>query len=281
MTTSNPDDILIPSSGDFAAWPRSHDACIAVDWDGTCKDTMAPKWAKGFNLAIPQIWPQLAPYQEAIDRVCWQVNLVEETAGVQRFVALKIMMARWAAMGLPVPDLSAFSQAVEDVIRRGERHGIDTYRRLQAQYGYDDSPLRWSDLSDRIIAENTRDAKLFEGCREALEGVAGRADLLVVSASKTQAVREDLIRDRMGHLFGALLAQDFLPKPGILKGLSGRYRRLLFVGDTREDIRSAASAGVPLFLVEVGQEARSWAKAPEVFDRFLRGETFPGGVVKG
>lgn len=275
-----PSDILIPASGDFGAWPKAHPHCLAVDWDGTCKDTMVPKWAKGFNLAIPQIWPALAPYQKEIDRVCWQVNLVDETAGVQRFVALKIMMGKWAAMGLPVPDLSRFAQAVDDVSTRGEKHGIDTYKRLQSQYGYDDSPLRWSDLSDRIIAENTRDARLFGHCREALVGVAGQADLLVVSASKTEAVRRDILHDQMAHLFAALLAQDFLPKGGILKGLAARYERVLFVGDTQEDVRAAKSAGVPLFLVKVGDEAPSWAKAPDVFARFLRGELQPGEVIR-
>jgi phosphoglycolate phosphatase-like HAD superfamily hydrolase len=274
-------DILIPASGDYSAWPKGHDCCIAVDWDGTCKDTMVPKWRAGFNLAIPKIWPALAPYQKEIDRVCWDVNLVEETAGVQRFVGLTIMMARWKKMGLPAPDLSAFTRAVQDVSARGEKHGIDTYRRLQSQYGYDDTPLLWSDLSDKFIAENSKDAKLFDNCREALEGAAGRADLLVVSASKTQAVRDDLIRDGMAHLFQALLAQDFLPKPGILKGLVAHYSRILFVGDTQEDVRAARAAGVPLFLVKVGEEGASWAKAPAVFERFLRGEDFPGGVVRG
>jgi phosphoglycolate phosphatase-like HAD superfamily hydrolase len=279
MTT--PDDILIPSSGDFEAWPKAHEVCIAVDWDGTCKDTMVPKWTRGFNWAIPKIWPALAPFQKEIDRVCWDVNLVEETAGVQRFVGLTIMMARWKAEGLPAPDLSAFTRAVADVTSRGEKHGIDTYRRLQSQYGYDDSPLRWSDLSDRLIAGNTRDARLFGNCREALEAVAPRADLLVVSASKTQAVRQDLLRDRMAHLFRALLAQDFLPKPGILKGLAARYARVLFVGDTQEDVRAAAAAGVPLFLVKVGEEAASWARAPEFFGRFLRGEAFTSMAIIG
>ena len=90
-------DVLIPESGRFDAWPKVHDACIAVDWDGTCKDTMVPKWTKGFNLAIPRIWPQLAPHQEAVDEVCYRVNLVDDaTAGVQRFVALRVMMRIWA-----------------------------------------------------------------------------------------------------------------------------------------------------------------------------------------
>jgi phosphoglycolate phosphatase-like HAD superfamily hydrolase len=183
-------------------------------------------------------------------------------------------------MGLPAPDLSAFTRAVGDVSTRGEKHGIETYKRLQSQYGYDDSPLRWSDLSDRIIAENTKDARLFDNCREALEGALGRADILVVSASKTEAVRRDILHDRMAHLFRALLAQDFLPKPGILKGLAKRYARVLFVGDTREDERAAAAAAVPLYLVKVGDEAASWAKAPAVFERFLRGELAAGQVVR-
>jgi len=263
-------DILVPASGDFDAWRRDHPACVAVDWDGTCKDTMVPKWTRGFNLALPKVWPQLAPFQKQIDEVCHQVNLVDETAGVQRFVALKIMMGKWAAMGLPAPDLSRFFRAVEDVEARGEKHGVETYRRLQAQYGYDETPLRWSDLSDRIIADSTKDAKVFENCREALEAVADRADLLVVSASKTEAVRRDLIEDGFAGLFKALLAQDFLPKPGILKGLAERYERVLFVGDTQEDVRAARAAGVELHLIRAGDEAASWAEARGAFEEFLR-----------
>jgi phosphoglycolate phosphatase-like HAD superfamily hydrolase len=280
MTNPSPPDILIPASGDYAAWTKSSPYCIAVDWDGTCKDTMVPKWTKGFNLAIPQIWPELAPYQEQIDKVCWDVNLVEDTAGIQRFVGLTVMMARWGEMGLPVPDLSAFTKAVQDVSARGEKHGIDTYRRLQAQYGYDETPLLWSELSDEIIAANSRDAKVFDNCREALEGVVGRADVLVVSASKTEAVRHDIVEDRMTHIFKALLAQDFLPKPNILQGLVKLYEHVLFLGDTQEDVRSAKAAGVPLYRINAGDEAASWAKAPEVFNRFLQNEPLDGSVIQ-
>lgn len=270
MVDASCPDILVPASGDFDAWPGDHPACIAVDWDGTCKDTMVPKWTRGFNLAIPEIWPRLAPYQKQIDEVCCQVNLVDDTAGVQRFVALKIMMGKWAAMGLPAPDLDAFFRAVRDVEARGEKHGIETYRRLKSQYGYDDTPLRWSDASDRIIAASTRDARVFEGCREALEAAASKTDLLVVSASKTEAVRRDLIADGMAGLFKALLAQDFLPKPGILAGLAERYEQVLFVGDTQEDVRAAGAAGVGLYLIQPGDEAASWARAPKAFEEFLR-----------
>ena len=264
--------ILVPESGDFGAWSRRHEACIAVDWDGTCKDTMVPKWTRGFNLAIAQVWPQLASRQKRIDDVCYDVNLVDDrTAGVQRFVALKIMMGRWAAAGLPVPELDAFFRAVDDVEARGDTHGVETYRRLQGEYGYDDSPLRWSDLSDRIITDSTRSAVVFDNCRGALEAAARRADLLVVSASKTEAVRQDLLADGMEDLFAALLAQDFLPKPGILRGLAERYGRVLFVGDTQHDIRAAASAGVPIYRIRTGEEAASWSRATSVFERFLDG----------
>jgi len=265
-------DILIPESGDFEAWEATRDVCIAVDWDGTCKDTMVPKWTRGFNLAVPEIWPALRPYQPRIDEVCYEVNITEEaTAGVQRFVALKIMMRRWAEMGLPVPDLERFFAAVDAVEQRGEKHGVATYERLRAEFGYDDSPLRWSDLSDRVIAESTRDAVVFPHCRETLSSIAVEADLVVVSASKTEAVRADLERDDMVGLFRALLAQDFLPKSGTLRGLAGRYERVLFVGDTQHDVRAARSAGVPIYLVAVGREGESWAAAGAVVRRFIAG----------
>jgi len=266
------DDILIPETGDFDAWERTSDVAVAVDWDGTCKDTMVPKWTRGFNWALTEIWPQLKPHQKVIDEVCYRVNMVDDTAGVQRFVALMIMMREWARMGLPVPDLEKFFRAVETVEETGERHGVATYRKYRAEFGYDDSPLRWSDRSDEIIAESVTDAKVFANCREVLEGLHGRADLIIVSASKTEAVRDDLINDKMAHLFKALCAQDFLPKKGILAGLTGRYSRTVFLGDTKQDVAAAKAAGVPVYLVRVGDEAASWAGARPVLDRFLAGE---------
>jgi len=266
-------DILIPASGDFDAWPARHATCIAVDWDGTCKDTMVPKWTRGFNLAVGDVWPALAPHQEAVDEVCYRVNIVDPaTAGIQRFVALKVMMGLWRDMGLPVPDLSRFFRAVERVEARGETHGAETYRALQAEFGYDESPLKWSDLSDRHIAEASRSARVFEHVEATLEAVAAKADLVVVSASKTDAVRQDLLDHGMAPLFQALCAQDFLPKPGILGGLVKKYARVVFLGDTQHDVRAAAPHGVPVYLIRTGDEDTSWADAGAVLKRFIAGD---------
>lgn len=262
-------DILIPASGDFTAWEKTSDYCLAVDWDGTCKDTMVPKWTQGFNLALTEIWPALKPHQDVVDDVCYKVNMLEDTAGVQRFVALMIMMRRWAGMGLPVPGLAAFFRAVEAAEERGDQHGVATYQSLQAEFGYDDSPLRWSERSDELIEEAVKDADVFPNCREVLENAAHGMDLVVVSASKTEAVRNDLLRENMTHLFKALCAQDFLPKKGILEGLAARYDRILFIGDTKHDIEAAETAGVPIFLVRTGDEAASWQEAAAIIGQFV------------
>lgn len=263
--------ILIPQSSDFDAWERSHDAALAVDWDGTCKDTMGAKWTQGFNLAIPRVWPALAPYQQQIDEVCYRENLAPGAVSAQRFLMLRKMMGIWKQMGLPVPDLSAFFRAVEHVEQTGQSHGVATYRRLQSQFGHNDSPMRWSNLSDELIAQAVRNVRVFPHCREVLAGLAGRADLLVVSASKTEAVRQDLVADDMTGLFRALLAQDFLPKKGCLLGLVRKYDRVMFVGDGPGDKTTAAEAGVPFFEVRTADEAASWLEAKEVLGRFVDG----------
>lgn len=262
--------ILIPESGDFDAWEKTHNVCLALDWDGTCKDTMVPKWTQGFNWALTETWPALKPHQEVIDDVCYKVNMLEDTAGVQRFVALMIMMRRWAGMGLPVPDLETFFKAVEAVEVRGDQHGVTTYQALQAEYGYDDAPLRWSERSDELIEEAVKDADVFPNCREVLENAAHNMDLVVVSASKTEAVHNDLARENMAHLFKALCAQDFLPKKGILTGLAARYDRVLFLGDTKHDIEAAEATAVPIFIIRTGDEAASWKEAANVIEGFAQ-----------
>jgi phosphoglycolate phosphatase-like HAD superfamily hydrolase len=261
----------IPRSGDFHAWPKAHDIAVAVDWDGTCKDTMVPKWTRGFNSAFTRIWPALLPHQAAVDKACWDINLVEHTAGVPRFVGLKLIMARLASQGLPVPEVSRFVAAVDFVEKTGEKHAMETYRRLQARFGYDDAPLAWSDESDRLIAEAVKDAKVFDNCHRVLDSFRDKADLIVVSASKTEAVLADLKQDGMAYLFKALLAQDFLTKKATLAGLKQRYSRVMFIGDTQHDLHAGQDNGVPVFLVKVGDEGRSWIEAEGVLAKFVAG----------
>lgn len=262
----------MPESCDFEAWRREHDVCVAIDWDGTCKDTMVAKWTRGFNVAMTQIWPELRPYQQQVDDVCYRVNIVEETAGVMRFVSLKLMMKRLESMGLPVPDLERFFRAVDAVEQRGEMHGVETYMRLQKEFGYDDSPIRWSNLSDHFIAFAVKEAPIFDHCKETLESLHEKADLVVVSAAKSLAVRQDLLEHDMAGLFKALCGQDFLPKKGILAGLVERYARVMFIGDTQHDVRAAHAAGIPIYLVVTGDEAASWLAAGPVIERWVAGE---------
>jgi phosphoglycolate phosphatase-like HAD superfamily hydrolase len=247
------------------------DAAVAVDWDGTCKDTMGVKWRQGFNLALPRIWPALAPYQREIDEVCYRENLAPGAMSAQRFLMLRKMMGMWKEMGLPVPDLAAFFRAVEDVERRGESHGTANYRRLAERFGYDDSAMRWSDLSDELIARASRAAPIFANCREVLAGLVDRADLLVVCAAKSRGVHQDLVNDRLADLFKALLAQDFLPKKGCLAGLAKKYDRVIFVADGKGDMDAAAAAGVSSFEIRIGDEAASWLDAKDVLRRFVDG----------
>ena len=266
-------DIIIPIPADFESWPKTHDTCIAVDWDGTCKDTQMPKWTKCFNRAMTDIWPQLKPFQKQVDHVCYRVNIADpRTAGVQRLVALKFMMPMLRSMGAPAPDLAKFVAAVDHVEAAGEQHCVATYRKYQPRFGYDDAPLRWSDLCDTYFHEAAKTAKLFDHCRETLEAIHRDCDLLVVSASKTESVLADVKRDRMTHLFRALCAQEFLPKKGIIGGLAKRYRRVLFIGDMQHDVEAAHPWGVPVLLVTPGAEGESWKAALPVLQRFIAGD---------
>jgi soluble P-type ATPase len=266
-----PMPILVPQPGDFDAWKKTHDAVVAVDWDGTCKDTMVAKWTKGFNFAITRVWPALAPHQKKIDEVCYQQNLAPGAVSANRFLMLRKMMGMWKQAGLTTTDLSKFSKALDHVQQAGLSHSTATYRKLQGQFGYDDAPLRWSDLSDDLIAEAVKSVHVFPHVREVLEGVMDRADLVVVSASKGEAVRQDIVDDKMEGLFKAMLAQDFLPKKQCLLGLKKKYAKVLFVADGAGDRTTAGEAGVGFFEVRIGDEAASWLEAKGVLEKFVNG----------
>jgi soluble P-type ATPase len=263
--------ILIPQSGDFEAWKKKHDRVVAVDWDGTCKDTMGVKWRQGFNLAMTRVWPALAPYQREIDEVCYRENLAPGARSANRFLMLGRMMVMWKEMGLPVPELGNFCRAAEHVEESGLSHSVETYRGLMGRFGHDDSAMRWSDLSDELIAKASHGAPIFANCREVLSEFVGRVDIVVVSAAKSKAVAQDLANDGMEHLFMALLGQDFLPKKGCLAGLKKKYGRVIFVADGKGDMAIAAGVGVKSFEIRLGEEAASWLDVRKVVNAFLKG----------
>ncbi|GEM_PF-6085265 len=262
--------IIVPPSGDFNAWTRVHPALLAIDWDGTCKDTMSAKWRQGFNLAVPKVWPALTPYQDRIDELCYQLNLAPGAVTANRFLMLRRMMNIWKDEGMPVPDLAGFPKAVEHVESSGLSHSVNTYRSLMDRFGFDDAPLRWSDVSDDFIAQASRTAPIFPNCRETLSRFADRADIVVVSAAKNKAVADDLVNDDMEHLFQALLAQDFLPKKGTLTGLAKKYDRVLFIADGKGDMAIAATVGVQSFEIRLGEEAQCWIEVRDVIKDFLK-----------
>lgn len=264
--------LIIPAPGDYNAWPKSHDAAVAVDWDGTVKDTMGIKWKQGFNLAITTVWPELKPHQKQIDEICYRENLAPGSHSAQRFLMLRKMWPMWAAMGLPMPDLNKFFAAIEQVEQSGASHGTATYRKLQPQFGYDDSPMRWSDLSDELVAKASPFAQVFANCREVLAGIKGRADVVVVCAAKSTGVYQDIQHDKLEDLFLALLSQDFAPKGRILEGLAKRYARVIFVADGASDRVLAEQAGVPFHEIRLGEAAQSWLEARDVLERFIAGK---------
>lgn len=264
--------ILVPSPGDYSAWTKKHDIAIAVDWDGTCKDTMGIKWKQGFNLAVTKVWPALAPFQKQVDEICYRENLAPGAVSAQRFLMLRKMMGMWKGMGLPVPDLAKFSKAIDHVEQLGQSHGTETYRKLQGQFGYDDTPMRWSDLSDELIGAASPTAPIFPNCIATLEKFKSRADLVVVSAAKSSAVKHDLIHDKMEHLFLALLGQDFAPKKSCLIGLKQKYGKIMFTADGAGDRAIAQAAGVMFHEIRIGDEAASWIDAGSAIEKFLASE---------
>ena len=113
--------------------------------------------------------------------------------------------------------------------------------------------------------------------RQSLEKLQGKADLLVVSATPTEALQREWEEHDLAKYVAAICGQELATKKEMLTAAK-RYKpqHTLMVGDAPGD-HNAAQANQALFYpINPGAEEVSWKRFyDEGIDRFLNG-TFAG-----
>lgn len=115
--------------------------------------------------------------------------------------------------------------------------------------------------------------------REGLARAAGRADLMVVSATPLDALRREWAEHGLADHMDLIAGQEDGTKLQHLQQAAlGRYpsHKVLLIGDAPADRDTAAAAGVLFYPINPGGEAASWRRFhDEALDRFLSG-TYAG-----
>ncbi len=172
----------VPTSA--AAFDKKHDFLVAVDSDGCAMDAMT---FKHLNCFTPEIirFADLEAVQPIVEQTEQFVNLYSKWRGLNRFPALLMVLdmvrdrPETEAAGVTVPpmdDLRAFCQSKRPMSNAGlaaaiGETGSDELRRV----------MDWSNAVNASVAKLAHGVKPFPSVKAALDMMAKRADVIVVS----------------------------------------------------------------------------------------------------
>ena len=134
----------------------------------------------------------------------------------------------------------------------------------------------WTHLVNGMVAIRVHDVPPFPHVRESLETIAGKADVMVVSATPNEALEREWAEHGIARYAGMICGQEMGKKAEHIKhGAGGRYDadKILMVGDAPGDMKAAKANDALFYPVNPGDEAACWQRLhDEALDKFLAGE---------
>lgn len=253
------------------------DFLICVDSDGCAMDTMNSKHVNYFGPILVDCYGLQEIRAEVLKR--WNtINLYSMTRGINRFLALKLLLEELSAAGLYQEDISCFAAWAETA------ESLSNAALTNACEGADqDGSLRlaltWSEQVNRAIRDLGGGHQVFAGVAEALAGMAAAADIAVVSSANQEALEAEWADFAgQGHISRIMSQNDGSKADCIKILLAGGYRpdHVLMIGDAPGDHKAAAENGVHFYPILAGREEQSWAEfMTAAAVRFLAGEFTP------
>ncbi len=265
---------------------KTQDFFIGIDSDGCAFDTMEVKHKECF---IPNIikYFGLAAVSKYAREAAEFVNLYSKWRGINRFPALTRsfdLLSERPEVGrraFHVPPLTG----VRSWIERETKLANPT---LKAEVAKTKDPdlalaLEWSEAVNRTVAEIVKNVPPFPLVRESLESLAGKADVMVVSATPGEALTREWEEHDLARHVALIAGQELGSKREhlALAAASDRYDRdkVLMVGDAPGDRQAAESNGVLFYPINPGLEDESWQRFfEEALPRFFAG-TYQGAYM--
>lgn len=253
---------------------------IGIDSDGCVFDTMEIKHKECFIPNNIKYWNLQAISKYAREAAEF-VNLYSKWRGINRFPALVMgfdLLREWdevkkREISIPgVPELRKF-------IDSGRPLSNPSFKEYIAEVGSSEeleTALAWSEAVNRTVDEMVHDMPPFPYVRESLEKLNGTADMMVVSATPTGALKKEWSENRIDSHVRVIAGQEMGSKKEHLQlAANGKYEpeHILMIGDAPGDMKAARANNALFYPVMPGKEDASWQRFhDEAIDRFIRGE---------
>jgi phosphoglycolate phosphatase-like HAD superfamily hydrolase len=257
-----------------------HKFLIGIDSDGCAFDTMELKHKECF---IPQIINHygLQGVSKYAREAAEFVNLYSKSRGINRFPAL-IETLEWLQKR---PEVQArgvkitMPEGLVEWLKVETKLANPALAKAADSSGHADlkQALAWSKDVNDAVEKIVRWVPPFPYLRESLEKLKDKADLLVVSATPTEALKREWEEHDLAKYVVAICGQEMGTKKELL-GVSKKYQpnHTLMIGDAPGDDKAAQGNSALFFPINPGAEEASWKRFHnEASDRFIDG-TFAG-----
>lgn len=270
---------ISPAAQPLADLKPSLSFFVGIDSDGCAFDSMEVKHKECFIPNIIKHW-DLQPVSKYAREAAEFVNLYSKYRGINRWPALikvfELLLDRpdVAARHVHIPE----AMKVREFIASGKPLSDSGLKAYMAEHPDPelDKAWAWTRAVNETIADLVHGVPPFPYVRESLQKLQGKADVVVVSATPTEA----LIREWQEHdiaQYSRIIAGQEMGTKEVHLSLAAKDKyasdHILMIGDAPGDMKAARSINALFFPINPGSEDKSWELFyTEGLDKFLNGE---------
>jgi phosphoglycolate phosphatase-like HAD superfamily hydrolase len=263
---------------------------IGIDSDGCAFDTMEIKHKECFIPNIIKYWNLQAVSKYAREAAEF-VNLYSKWRGINRFPALVMAFdllkdrKEVQKRKIKIPEVNELREFIDS----GLPLGNPSLKKVVESNG---SPvlkqaLEWSEAVNAAIADMVTGIPPFPFVRESLEKLSPVADMMVVSATPTEALNKEWTENGIHTFVREIAGQEMgSKKEHLALAAVDKYEpgHILMIGDAPGDMKAAKGNNALFYPIMPGEEDASWQRFyEEAADVFMHGKyagEYEEGLIK-
>jgi len=260
---------------------------VGIDSDGCAFDTMEIKHKECFCPNTIKYWDLQGVSKYAREAVEF-VNLYSKWRGINRWPALVMVFdllrerPEVIARNIPVTEaraLRAFIESGKALSNDGLKAYLSEFSGPAEARAELERGLAWSQAVNATVADMVHGVPPFPYVRESLAMMQGEADMMVVSATPTEALVREWQEHGIDGYVRVIAGQEMGSKTQHL-ALAARDKypphNILMIGDAPGDMQAARANGALFYPINPGAENQSWERFyKEAYARFVAG-TYAG-----
>lgn len=255
---------------------------VGIDSDGCAFDSMEIKHKECFCPNTIKWW-DLQSVSKYAREAAEFVNLYSKWRGINRWPALTMVFdllqerAEVKGRGARITE----AKRVREFMASGKPLSDAGLKAYMAEHPDPelDKALGWSKAVNASVADMVHGVPPFPYMRESLQSLQSQADVVVVSATPTEALVREWEEHDIAKYVRVIAGQEMGSKKQHLAwAAKDKYPadHILMMGDAPGDMEAAKSNGVLFFPINPGQEEKSWERFyQEGLARFTAG-TYAG-----